>query len=334
MVELFESFGFQISDRTPAVLPNGPQICSQPQYAGLSTSISQDRHPPAPLIPAAPMTGPLPFPDFIPRATTSCGAETRPTSSAPEIRSVRPFTAPLSISQMLPPKRVLPFPSKNQKPLTPDPEKTTSCSLPDPPEFAENPVTAYSNKAFTTTASGAYTISPEALTTNAPNSQNPVEPPGNASTLADAEMIDVSSTPEVPPTRPQSRSTTSIPVKKAGKPRRKPPSKPKEVNEPPKIPRSRPGPSKTPNQVPNVFEDVEPAEFMARLDGWVRQYQHLPAPRPLEPTSENLASYAAQSKEERMMIIDEMICESLGDENFVKLVEDVGESWRRIGLGL
>lgn len=334
MVELFESLGFQISDRTPAELPNGPQISSQPHYAGLSTSISQDLHPPAPLIPAVPMTGPLPFPDFIPRATTSCGVETRPTSSAPEIRSVRPFTAPLSLSQMLPPKRVLPFPSKNQKPSTPDSEKTPSCSLPEDPEFAVNPVTADSNKALTATASGAHTLSPEALTTNAAISQNPVEPPGNTTTLADAEMIDVPSTPEVPPTIPKSRSTASIPVKKAGKPRRKPPSKPKEVIEPRKNPKSRTGPSKTPNQAPNVFEDVEPADFMARLDGWVRQYQHLPAPRPLESTSENLTSYAAQSKEERMMIIDEMICKSLEDENFVKLVEDVGESWRRIGLGL
>lgn len=333
MVGLFESLGFQINDRTPSELPQCPQVSSQPQYAGLSTSISQDRHPSAPVISSAPITGPLPLPDFLPRATTSCGAETRPTSSAPELCSVRPFTAPLSLSQMLPPKRDLPFPPKHNKAITSNSEMTPLSFLPDPQEFAGNSVATDLNKISTATTSGANVLPPKTPAKNAENPQNLVQPPGGTSALPDAEMIDVPPTPEVLPTIPQSGSTPTVPVKIAAKPRRKPASKPKKVTEPPTNPKSHPGTSKTPSQAPNVFEDVEPAEFMARLDGWVREYQHLPAPRPLEATSENLAAYAAQSKEERMMIIDDMICECLGDENFVKLVEDVGESWRRIGLG-
>lgn len=333
MVGLFESLGFQINDRTPSELPHCPQVSSQPQYAGLSTSISQDRHPSAPVISSAPITGPLPLPDFIPRATTSCGAETRPTSSAPELCSVRPFTAPLSLSQMLPPKRDLPFPPKHKKAVTSNSGMTPLSYLPDPQEFAGNPVATDLNKLSTATTADANVLPPETLAKNAENPQSSVQPPGSTSALPDAEMIDVPPTPEVLQTVPQSGSTPTVPLKNAAKPRRKPASKSKKVNEPPTNPKSHPGPSKTPSQAPNVFEDVEPAEFMARLDGWVREYQHLPAPRPLEATSENLAAYAAQSKEERMMIIDDMICECLGDENFVKLVEDVGESWRRIGLG-
>lgn len=407
MVELFESLGFQINDRTPE-LPNCPHISLQPQYAGLPTSISQDRHPSVPIMPTAPRTGPLIFPDFIPRATTSYGAENRPMSSAPEIYSVRPFTAPVSLSQMLPPKRVLPFPPKHKKSGASNSEMNLSSSLSDPSEVAENPVTTDWNEAFTAAASGTNVLPPKAPTTNAANSQTSVQPTEVISILPDAEMIDVPSTPEIPPTVPQSRLTTTVSVKSAAQPWRKPPARPKKVIEPPAIPESmnainlqksgqasgstsvlpdakmidvpstseilamvpqsnstttvpatkaakprrkppaKPkkvieplanlesplSPSKTPRQARNVFEEVDPAEFMARLDGWVREYQHLPAPRPLEATSETLTAYAAQSNEERMMIIDDMICDCLGDENFVKLVEDVGESWKRIGLGL
>lgn len=365
MVELFEGLGFQINDRTPAELPNCPQASSQPQYAGLSTSISQDRHPSVPIIPAASIPGPLPLPDSTARATTSCGAETRPSSSAPEIYSVRPFTAPLSLSQMLPPKRVLPFPSKYKNPATPNSEMTPSSSIPDRPGYAENPVTVDRNSTFTTTASSANVLPPNAPTVNTGDSQDSVPPPGITAFLQDEEMIDVPSTPEVPPTVPKFGSTAAVPEKiaasppakapakpkkvnrpatatspqsrpvtKAAKPRRKPPTKPNKAVGPPTNPDLHPVLSKPPSQAPNIFEDVEPAEFMARLDGWVREYQHLPAPQPLEATSKNLAAYTAQSKEERMTVIDNMICECLGDENFVKLVEDVGDSWRRIGLGL
>lgn len=76
---------------------------------------------------------------------------------------------------------------------------------------------------------------------------------------------------------------------------------------------------------------------MTRLDAWVREYQDLPAPKPRDLIAgdiNNLAAYAVQPREERMAIIDDMICECLGDENFVKLMEDVDQSWRRIGLGM
>lgn len=333
MVGLFESLGFQITDRNSSELPNYPQVSSQPQYAGLSTSISQDRHPSAPVISSNPVTGPLSLPDSIPRATTSSGAEIRPTSSAPELCSVRPFTAPLSLSQMLPPKRDLPFPPKQKKVATSSSEMAPASFLVDSQEAARNPVAIDLNKISTATTNGANVLPFKTLANIAENPQNSVQPPGSTSALPDPDMIDVPRTPEVPQTVPEPGSTPTLPVKNAAKPRRKPASKPKKVIEPSTNPKPHPGSSKTLNKAPNVFEDVEPAEFMARLDGWVREYQHLPAPRPRAATSENLAAYAAQSKEERMMIIDDMICECLGDENFVKLAEDVGESWRRIGLG-
>ena len=237
---------------------------------------------------------------------------------------------------------------------------TPSSSFPDPPEFGENSVIVDRNNKLTATASGANALPPQAPKAGAENYQNPARLPEVTGDTQDEEMIDVPSTPEVSQMMPQSESNVTCPVTKApnspgklplkrieppknpesrsvtkaAKPRRKPPSKPKKLIEPPATPEPLPNSSKTPNQAPNVSEDVDPAEFMARLDGWVREYQHLPAPRPLEASSESLAAYAAQSKEERMAIIDDLICECLGDENFTKLVEDVSDSWRRIGLGL
>jgi len=79
--------------------------------------------------------------------------------------------------------------------------------------------------------------------------------------------------------------------------------------------------------------NIAPAEFLDSLDGWIRKYQNMPAPKPPQSAKEQLAEYAQQSDEDRAKAIDNMICECLEDENFIKLVEDVEGAWRRIGLG-
>lgn len=79
---------------------------------------------------------------------------------------------------------------------------------------------------------------------------------------------------------------------------------------------------------------------MQRLDHWVRKYHDqipAPAPKPVAipatTNQESLAAYAAQPESERLAALDEMICDCLEDENFVKLCEDVEKSWKRVGLG-
>lgn len=81
-------------------------------------------------------------------------------------------------------------------------------------------------------------------------------------------------------------------------------------------------------------EEVSPEEFMSSLDKFVREYQHLPAPQPQPTAAEELAAYAAQPDEVREAIIKDMILGFLGDENFIKLAEDVEKEWRRVGLPL
>ena len=79
--------------------------------------------------------------------------------------------------------------------------------------------------------------------------------------------------------------------------------------------------------------EVSPEEFMSQLHNFVRDFQHLPAPTPRPTDSEQLAAYAAQPDEVRQAVIKDMIFEYLGDENFIKLAEDVEKEWRRVGLG-
>lgn len=81
-------------------------------------------------------------------------------------------------------------------------------------------------------------------------------------------------------------------------------------------------------------EEISAEEFMSGLDKFIRDYQHLPAPEPRPTAADDLAAYAAQPDEVRQAIIKDMIFDFLGDENFIKLAEDMSKEWRRIGLGL
>ncbi|KAL8784483.1 MAG: hypothetical protein Q9195_009030 [Heterodermia aff. obscurata] len=81
-------------------------------------------------------------------------------------------------------------------------------------------------------------------------------------------------------------------------------------------------------------EEVSAEEFMSGLDKFIREYHHLPAPEPRPSAADDLAAYAAQPDEVRQAIIKDMVLDFLGDENFIKLAEDMSKEWRRIGLGL
>ncbi|KAI9871490.1 MAG: hypothetical protein M1830_002859 [Pleopsidium flavum] len=90
-------------------------------------------------------------------------------------------------------------------------------------------------------------------------------------------------------------------------------------------------PTVTTNQPesPNAIEDVS-AEYLDRIDTFVSKHMSRPPP----DANGSLAGYAAQSDEDRMAAIDDMICQNIMDDDFLKLCEDVENSWRRIGLGV
>ena len=290
----------------------------------------------------------LPSPDSVIRAATSDGSIIKLPSSAPEMQSERPMTAPLSLSQMLPPKRELPFPKKKEKAKAP-PEETEQqplLSSSDPLQRTIAPPKPVKKR-----KSRAKPKNPNSLAaSSAPNEKAKASVPDYRSSQPETSSAptrvestyELSSTvyetttsneqigarnptsdtllPSSPPF--SAKNYSSMAPKKAQKQASKTTTFKTTTSK-----------KKLKEQGPRIFEDAAPDEVMDRLDHWVRRYQDLPVPQRPQTASENLAAYAAQPEETRMAVIDDMIVECLGDENFIKLVEDVEKSWKRIGLG-
>ncbi|KAL8913977.1 MAG: hypothetical protein Q9172_007187 [Xanthocarpia lactea] len=271
-------------------------------------------------------TGLLPSPNIEKRATASSG-HLFPSSSAPDKGPERPATAPLTLTQLMPPRRELPFareppglkapsdivtidetpqkaakkPTSRAKPKPkPKPKKQPS----RPPSSSTKPTPASSKRGSTIQQSIAIATDesgPAAVMTPMATSDLPVLPTPSPTkpTTSNHVLTDISAN------RPRTRSK----------------------NIPPPISHTN-------------TEDISPEEYMTRLDHWVRKYQDLPTPNPKRPTAlpastdkDQMAAYSAQTEEERLEALDNMICECLEDENFATLVADVEKSWKRIGLG-
>ncbi|KAL8704507.1 MAG: hypothetical protein Q9201_002316 [Fulgogasparrea decipioides] len=258
-----------------------------------------------------------------------------PSSVAPEIESQRPATAPLTLSQLMPPRRELPFP-KETAALT---DRTNREEEPDTEEIDHG---VGSQKATKTgkarakvkskaqkprTSSSRAKPRPSSKSETAKNKSLP--PPLMAEAHSGTRSLRSSDT--FVPDTPQSKQTTIEHVMTDMSSAKTNVQKKSSTAVAPK------GPAISPHFFGDI-ENLSPEEYMDRLDHWVKKYQELPAPKPVaQPTlsadKDQLAAYAAQSEEERLKVLDNMICEYLDDENFVKLVEDVDKTWRRIGLG-
>ncbi|KAL8789718.1 MAG: hypothetical protein Q9213_000968 [Squamulea squamosa] len=272
----------------------------------------------------------LPSPHLEERAATSYGPQF-PVLRAPEKSPERPVTAPLTLTQLMPPRRELPFAKEPASRGARDEvlvEEAPQKSAKKPPvrvkakpkKQPSRPSSSRSNPKPAGQKGGA-TKEPSMvvrLRTGPTSGLAPVEAspgPFVASTIkpANTKALDQVLT-ETSPNRLNTRT-----------------SKPTVAT---------PDLSSTSNPVTaNNIENISPEEYMTRLDHWIRKYQDLPAPTPKAtaiPSStdkENLAAYAAQTEEERLAALDTMICECLEDENFATLVADVEKSWKRIALG-
>ena len=344
-VNEFRALGLPISDRNLPIdhwEPSLHSASSQLAYPPIASSNSQTYHLPAPPrnMPAALTTSLLPSVDLTTRASTSCGYVGQLASSALETQCVRPFTAPISLSQMLPPKRELPFLKKHMKP-SPPPEMITepehvkdgmeeivvidsAPSSQAPIAIPQSPVGVAEEKSAVVKRKRAKAPATKRSIKKAPE-------PTKVSTnvLSDLETVQVPATPEAIRT---ASATNAFEAKRLIVTLKNPAPKASRETKPRNNPKLPTAPETPLAQSPKIFEDLEPAEFMARLDDWVRQYQHLPAPGPHQPEAENTAAYAAQPKEERMAILDNMIVERLGNKDFLALAQDMDQSWRRIGL--
>ena len=365
-LDTLSSAGLPIRDKhqpqMPLMRPHSSQDAflssSQPrsqEYAGFpskfsqSTDIFTSNFDPATVPTHLPML--LPSPEFHAPLNAFGSREIRPTS-APETQSERATVDSFQLSQMLPPKRELPFPEKKEK--SPIQDAETPCS-PEAQQPAKKNTTA---KAAISKKSAAKTPRPKATKIkaakgsslkdkapsssapkfyaktllekehpeNAPSSSAPpsINPPHNPSARAVSPICDDLAPLSSPQTLAASRkgpmsglSSSASNVRHGQKPNK--PSSPTKERQ---------------AQLPNpVLLSINAEELLSSVDTWIRKYHDLPAPKPPQTAKDHLAVYAAQSDEDRAKAIDNLICECLQDENFGKLVEDVEGAWRRIGLG-
>ena len=350
--------------------------------------------------------GLLPSLEFNFRPTTSHGYEHRPSSSAPETPSERPSTAPMTFSQMLPPRRELPF-----FPTLPKPQNTgavpaaLTASQPTSSQSQSSSITKPKRKGRTKPAQvnapesqtdsrhPALEIGSRSSTTEPKKRKSRAQPakkkasPGLTTTTIEKSTQTLEPSSMVAPhrradtTNPerQSKNTQLSQERQTEGPRsctsqqtqqnspttaaavaiKPPPSTRNDVKQqahPPLVLHvgtkgmaaisakeskacldlSSSSPAEASDAAPRSISstgEISPEDYMSRLDDWVRRYEDLPAPKPRSTPVSDLTTYGAQSEEDRLAVVDDMICEYLEDENFIKLVEDVEKSWRRIGLG-
>ena len=368
---------------------------SQPSNHSLSNYATPSVLHPSIIMHQPRQSGLIPSSEFDFRPITSNGIEHRPSSSAHEAPSVRPSTAPMSFSQMLPPRRELPFATSNPRPpnyepgLVPSKDEQNVSSQHTP---CGGPQPGKKSSAKSARNGSTHGVNPESKD----GRQSSIAKPRNRKSRAQPAKLKplpsaTERATEVVPANQQDSLETGLQVHSdvivlknhTEKPQSSPVTQAKDQRGRLPVPTTSRTSSSvtiqenlaaTEKQVPTPLilrvgsqalaaitanasntrqnrarlkeaevenasqtslptTDISPEDYMNRLDEWVRNYQHLPAPEPRPKPNSDLADYAAQPEEDRLAILDTMICECLEDQNFVKLVEDVDKSWKRIGLG-
>ncbi|KAK0515136.1 hypothetical protein JMJ35_002515 [Cladonia borealis] len=279
------------------------------------------------------------------------GHEARPTS-APQSQTLAQHLLidDVPLSQVLPPKRVLPFPESKAKPASGN-DGAAAAEKQNAEPTACDKTKAQTAKGTKGRVNNARTKSSgrkASLPTPEPSSSAP-KPRSRkkAVTKKDFETAPPSSAPPkaTSPRKPSSREVSPIsetaypsspPVAKTTKKRPLIALENNETNK--RRAQVHEGPSSPPVERQKgplglAFSDMKPAELLDSLHGWIQKYHHLPAPEPPKTSKDHLAEYAKHSDEERAKAIDKLICDCLQDENFHKLVEDLEGTWKRIGLG-
>ncbi|KAL9576747.1 MAG: hypothetical protein Q9212_006849 [Teloschistes hypoglaucus] len=276
------------------------------------------------------------------RAMTSYGY---PASSLdpPAKAADRPSTAPLTLTQLMPPRRELPFPEELNN-RTKKQRIGTEGEVVDEANMGQ--------RAAAVKSKGRAKSKPKAKEARPLSSK--AKPRPTSAQNAHKEQPSSSKQAAVP--RPREtrtlrsslgQATDSPPPEQSGTKQLMVDASPAKMNTRQKSTAAalaekssdEPRP-KNPSLLSKDLENISPEDYMSRLDHWVRKYQDFPASVPkaaaaLPSSTEKgqLAAFAAQPEEDRLKVLDDMICEYLEDENFVKLVEDVQMTWRRIGLG-
>ncbi|KAL8744518.1 MAG: hypothetical protein Q9190_003236 [Brigantiaea leucoxantha] len=255
--------------------------------------------------------------DINDRAATSDGYPIPP-SSAPERPTERPVTAPVTLSQLIPPKRELPVPKERVKRSAPARQKSK----------VNNRIAAEvkvgSRKTGTKAKAGA-NLKATNINTKASSTKqikaNETSLMNFKDSFADTDTGDGrNASLKINEKRPIAEKSTVV--------------VPSDSQNHSYVSKATNTQSGKPENYMDPLANISAEEFMDRLDRWVRRYKNIPVPNhTLSTEDEKLAQYAAMLDDERLAVVDDMILRCLEDPNFHKLAEDVEKSWRRIGLG-
>ena len=91
-----------------------------------------------------------------------------------------------------------------------------------------------------------------------------------------------------------------------------------------------------PSQVTDPLSGIRNRKLLARIDDAMKNYYGCPAPKPPPRTLaiDHLADYAAQSEEDRVKPVNDLMAESLKDDDFSVFMGELEEAWKKIGLSL
>ncbi|KAH0559311.1 hypothetical protein GP486_004174 [Trichoglossum hirsutum] len=252
--------------------------------------------------------------------------------SLPHEVSISALDLQQTMSQILPPRRELPFakPGHSGKP-GPSPARgkarplTTTLELPELP----NPTFRSAPKGATTLQ---YPSQGDSHLEKQPSEKPPEKPPllfkprgGSSPTLSTIAASDKSEPTAFSAYAPDARSR-EIPSESRSLERPDKPQMPSD--ETISHPVARTEASSTQKypfpQVPLRDED------MRYMDTFVQKHMHYEQPVP----SNDLSRLAGLSSKDRQAEIDSMICDLIHDENFYRLLEAVENSWQRIGFDI
>ena len=300
-------------------------------------------------------SGLLPSPVFNGTYEPFGNVEVRPMSAPEQTQTQRDYNDSLSISQMLPPRRILPFPEKKIHPSKRDEvasQEDISTQKPATKMIVRLPIgsraqPAKPRKSKATLRAKTNSSHPVAPSSPSPEPREKGKAPASSAPpkacakamvpCPEKQTIPPSSEPSAPSSKSRKHSLTDRSTNQPKK--RQVHTSTKTVTE--KLPETlttavpeQPLLEQPPHAT-DPHSEIRNHDLLDTIDNFTRKYHDFPAPKPPpQTTKEQLAEYAAQSDEERERTIENMMRTCLEDETFSKLMEDVEKVWKKIGMGL
>ena len=250
----------------------------------------------------------------------------------PPAERPRPLTSPLhyqchdTLTELHPPKRILPFPEVPLQPAQADPieEGPDGDTLKIESKSVLVDATKRSSKEKTKIQKSKKSSSTGSKSARAVSSSGPVR------TTAKTPRLPTSSAPNLSSmksrvTKANNRKASPIVEEEIAESSDQPPSsKTRRLSK-----SKRSTATKTKEALPEAVMET----YMESVDAFVRKHAPRSAPcaPDLAPVSD-LEGYAKMPESKRLEALDELIMKYIEDDNFVTLCEDVEKCWKRVGL--